>query len=277
MIDWHRMFGVTVVDLFVDSPFEVELEKELSRKRQFLDVVILRKGPGEIAEPLPDGLDNLAEHNLLTFKSFRQGLTSWAIDELLGHFVNYRKQVSPRRQRLLPIEQFRLYAVSTRDPTKLRSEVKLEKIQPGVYEAIWGTHRVRILVLNEMPEAAQNGAWEMFSDVAARAAAAALRYRPHTDDMNSVINELLNRYKAKGVDMSYTIENFRRDYAREYLHQLTPEERTEGLSPEELLRGRSADEVLRGLPPEERLRGLSAEEIQAYLRQLEQRSDRKPS
>jgi hypothetical protein len=267
MIDWHRMFGVTLVDLFIDSPFEIELEKELSRKQQFLDVVILRKGPGEIAEALPDGMDNLAEHNLLTYKSCRQGLTSWSIDELLGHFVNYRKQVSPRGQPLLPIVQFRLYAISTREPKKLRSQVKLEKVQPGVYEAKWGTHQVRILVIDEMPEAPQNDAWEMFSNNAARAAAAALRYRPHTDDINSVMNELLNLYKARGVEMSYTVEDFRRDYAREHLHQLTPQERMEGLP---------AEERLRGLPLEERLNGLSADEIQAYLRQLEHRSNRKP-
>jgi hypothetical protein len=137
-----------------------------------------------------------------------------------------------------------------------------------------------------MSETPQNDAWEMFNDVAERAAAAALRYRPHTDDMNSVINELLNRYKAKGVDMSYTIENFRRDYAREHLHQLTPEERMEGLPAEERLRGLEPEERLRGLSPEELrrgrsldelLRGLSAEEIQAYLRQLEHPADRKLS
>ena len=274
MLDWHRMFGLTLVDLFTDSPFEVELEKDLSIKQQWLDVVILRKGLGEIAEALPDGLENLAEHNLLSYKSFREGLTSWSIDELLGHFVNYRKQVSPRRQRLLPMEQFRLYAISTREPAKLRSEVKLEKVQPGVYETLWGTHRVRILVLSEMPEAPQNAVWEMFSAVPARVAAGAKRYRPHTEDISTVMNGLFERYQAEGVVMSYTWDDFRRDYAREHLHQLTPEERTEGLSPEERLRGLSVAEVLRSLPPEERLRGLSAEEIQAYLRELENRSDR---
>ena len=168
-------------------------------------------------------------------------------------------------------------------------------MQSGVYEAVWGIHRVRVLVLSEMPEAPQNAVWGVFSNVAARVVAAAQQYRPHTDDVSTIMNELLNRYKAQGVVMPYTVEDFRRDYAREHLHQLTPEERTEGLSPEErteglspeeLLRGRSVDEVLRGLRPEERLRGLPleerlrglpAEEIQAYLRQLEYRTDRKSS
>jgi hypothetical protein len=259
MIDWHRLFGLTLVDLFTGSPFEVELEKDLSLKQQWLDVVILRKGPGEITEALPDGLDTLAEHNLLSYKSFQEGLTSWSIDELLGHFVNYRKQVSPRRERLLPMEQFQLYAISTREPAKLRSEVQLQKIQPGVFEAVWGTHRVRILVLSEMPEEPQNAVWELFSAVPARVAAGAKQYRPHTEDISTVMNGLFERYQAEGVVMPYTWEDFRRDYTRDHLQQLTPEERTKGLSLEELLRDRTVEEIL------------------AYLRQLEHQADRKLS
>lgn len=95
MIQWHRLFGLALVDFFSGSPFVVELEKDLSIKQQFLDVVILRKEEGEFQgspdavgfgtnpysivdsrfrkilfqnqrnRNLPDGLDNLAQHNLL--------------------------------------------------------------------------------------------------------------------------------------------------------------------------------------------------------------------
>jgi hypothetical protein len=36
------------------------LEKDLSLKQQFLDVVILRRGSGNLTGRLPDGLENLA-------------------------------------------------------------------------------------------------------------------------------------------------------------------------------------------------------------------------
>ncbi len=36
-INWHRLFGLTLIDLLTDSPYEVELEKEVSLKKQFLD------------------------------------------------------------------------------------------------------------------------------------------------------------------------------------------------------------------------------------------------
>ena len=50
--------------------------------------------------------------------------------------------------------------------------------------------------------------------------------------------------------MSYTMEDFRRDFTREHLKDLTPEERLQGLSP---------GERLDGLSPEERLEGLFGE------------------
>ena len=47
----------------------MELEKDLSVKRQFVDVIIIEQQTGDPPEDLPDGLDNLAPHNLLTYKS----------------------------------------------------------------------------------------------------------------------------------------------------------------------------------------------------------------
>jgi hypothetical protein len=55
-------------DFFAHSPFVVELEKDLALKKQLLDVVVLRRGPGPFAGQLPDGLNDLAAHNLITFK-----------------------------------------------------------------------------------------------------------------------------------------------------------------------------------------------------------------
>ena len=54
--DWHRLFGLLLTDFFTGSPFTVEVERDLSEQQQFLDVVILRRGPGRFAARLPDGL-----------------------------------------------------------------------------------------------------------------------------------------------------------------------------------------------------------------------------
>jgi hypothetical protein len=42
--------------------------------------------------------------------------------------------------------------------------------------------------------------------------------------------------------MAYTMADFRRDYVKEHLKDLTPEERLAGLAPEELLAGLSPEE-----------------------------------
>jgi hypothetical protein len=90
-MNWHRLFGLLLTDFFTGSPFVVELEKDLSLQKQLLDIAILRKRPGRFTGRLPDGFDNLATHNLITFKSHREALDDWTLKEMTGHYVNYRK------------------------------------------------------------------------------------------------------------------------------------------------------------------------------------------
>jgi hypothetical protein len=69
MIEWHRLFGLLLTDFFTGSPYVVDFERDLSQQQQFLDVVLLRKGKGRFTQRLPDGLDDLVDHNLLTFSA----------------------------------------------------------------------------------------------------------------------------------------------------------------------------------------------------------------
>jgi hypothetical protein len=61
--------------------------------------------------------------------------------------------------------------------------------------------------------------------------------------------------------MPYTMEDFRRDYVREHLKDLTPEELMAGLSEEDLLKGLSAEKLLEGVPLEKRLEGIPLEKL----------------
>jgi hypothetical protein len=61
----------------------------------------------------------------------------------------------------------------------------------------------------------------------------------------------------------------RRDYVKEHLGCLTPQERLRGLPPEERLKGVTAEDLLSALCPEERLQGLPAEQVEAYLERLQ--------
>ena len=67
--------------------------------------------------------------------------------------------------------------------------------------------------------------------------------------------------------MSFTMEDFKRQYVKEHFARLTPEEQREALQalpPEEqqeVLQALPPEKRLAGLPPEQRLAGLSAEQI----------------
>jgi hypothetical protein len=130
--DWHRLFGLLLTDFFTGSPFIVEVERDLSQQQQFLDVVIVRRSRGRFRGSLPDGLAGLAEHNLISFKSHQEALDGWAMRELVGHYVAYRKLVSPSPSRLLPEDRFRLYAVCAYFPHNLAGQVPWWERQPGV-------------------------------------------------------------------------------------------------------------------------------------------------
>jgi len=75
-MDWHRLFGLILTDYLAGTPYVVELEKDLSRMQQYLDVVIVRKTAGAVPFRMPDGLDNLVDHNLISFKSHHEAFSA---------------------------------------------------------------------------------------------------------------------------------------------------------------------------------------------------------
>ena len=83
----------------------------------------------------------------------------------------------------------------------------------------------------------------------------ASHYQQHSADTSTLINRLLEGYQREGVTMSYTMEDFRREYVLEHFQRLTPEERRK---------------ALKELPAEERLEGLSPKEIETYLKRHKQ-------
>ena len=153
---WHRLFGMSWTDTFAGLPVLVEMEKDLSQKQQLLDVAIVRTNDEPIPHRLPDGFEDLGAHNLITFKSYQEALGGWALNELVSYYVNYRKQVSPSMNDLLPESDFRLFAVSVRFPQAMSREVPLTRIQEGVYEVRHFTGTIRIVVVHQLPLEEQN-------------------------------------------------------------------------------------------------------------------------
>ncbi|MCI5129153.1 MAG: hypothetical protein D3907_11785 [Candidatus Electrothrix sp. AUS3] len=267
--DWHRLLGLIFTDFFTGSAWSVELEKDLSIKKQLLDIIILRQDGGEFTDPLPDGLEGMKKHNLLTFKSIREPLDDWTLKELTGHYVNYRKQISPSFNNLYPEDQFQLYGITARYPKKLFSQQpELTKVQDGVYDMYRGSDNIRLIVLNEIPHAKHNAIWHLFSGIPGEVEFAARQYRGKTQEISTVLNTLFDNYNLEGFPVSYTMKDFQRDYVKNHLGLLSPDEVLQQFSPDDRLKGLSPDEVLQQFSPDDRLKGLSPEEIKLYLKKL---------
>ncbi len=284
--NWHRLFGIAMTDYFSETSYSVELEKDLSLKKQLLDVVVIEKKEGNPPTELADGLENMAPHNLVSYKSLHEPFDEWAADELVGHYVNYRKQISPAFNLLLPEQDFGLYAVCTRFPRKLDRKRSLHEIKNGVYAVRWGSRNIRIIVTGHISNAKRNALWLLFSAVAEKITYGVSQYQGKLSEMSSTINQLLTNYlDERIIAMPYTLEDYREELKRNVLSSMTTEEliekltvqdrlkglsaqdRLKGLSAHELLKVISADELLKELTIQDRLKGLSLEEIEAYLAQ----------
>ncbi len=279
-IYWHRLFGLLLMDYLSNRGFRVELEKDLSLKRQYLDVVIVEREDEEAdLTGICDGFDNLASHNLLSYKSRRQSLNAWALEELIGHYVNYRKILGRSRKRG---DEIRLYAVSTRRPEGLLSMTGAAEVKPGVWDLRVLSRDIRIIVLSGLPLAQRNAVLAFFTFDAQKVRFALDHYQWQMEDGSTVINQLLEKYSLEGIAMPYTMEEFRKEYVKAHLGELDPEEilarfepedRLKGLAPEDRLKGLDPEDRLKGLDPEDRLKGLDPEEIEAYLKKLKRKKN----
>jgi hypothetical protein len=265
--DWHRLFGLLLKDFFSNSPFTVDVERDLSVQQQLLDVTIVRRGRGRFPGRLPDGLEELRPHNLVSFKSRHEALDGWAMKELVGADVAYRKLVSPSPSDLLPPDQFALYAVAARFPQNLSREVPWQQVQAGVYDCLWGTDTIRVIVAGELPQEPHNAPLHLFSAAPNLVEFGGSAYQLRSENTSQLLNLLFTRLQGEGFAMSFTWEDFKRWYNREYIENFAkqpPEMQRralEHLSPEQ------RREVLTSLSPEERLADLSTEQIQQYLAQ----------
>ena len=263
---WHRAFGIALMDVFAEAPWAVELELEMALKSQLLDVAIIEAtGPDDPRQPLPDqpalpdGLERLRPHNLLTYKSHHEALTAWVLDELIGHYVNYRKQRLAAGGKRHPLDAFGLYAVATRYPKQLaRRHPLLATAWDGVYDLPWGGHQVRVIVLNRIEKHPRNAAWELFASEQDRVRQGLAHYRerhPHPSDSGhwELLEQLYQLYQREAPDMAYTLEQFIRETHERVI--------------DEAIRS-NPDAILQRFDPEDRLKGLDPATIEAWLAKL---------
>jgi hypothetical protein len=73
---WHRPFGLSRADFFRGLPVTAEMERDLSLKQQWLDVVLVRHDAGTLPCRPPDGFEDLGRHNLISSSRTRRRSTA---------------------------------------------------------------------------------------------------------------------------------------------------------------------------------------------------------
>ena len=161
-----------------------------------------------------------------------------------------------------------------RFPRNLSGQVPWQKRQAGVYDCQWGTDTIRVIVAGELPPEAHNAPLHLFSASPELIGFGSGAYERRSKNTSGLLGQLFERLQGEGFSMSFTMEDFQRQYIKDHYANLSPEEQRallESLSPEqqqEVLQSLPTAKRLAGLPAAERLAGLTAEQIQQYLDQL---------
>jgi hypothetical protein len=275
MIIWHKILGVTLVDYFTDTPYSVEIEKEL-KIPQYLDYIILENTQPEkyqLVDP-PDGLENLCNHNLITYKSVHESMNGWAINELISYYVLYRKILrvkdggddKQKKNQLKPSSQFKLIAVATRYPVSLLTKERYIKLKEGVYQIERGDQTVDIIVISQLPKTKNNAFWHLFGNEQQYVEFGFENYKWKRNDLkHSVYSKLLQLMEVN--KMSYTVKDFQLEVLfdcftkEEILGRYKPEDRLKGLGPGDLLKGLGPGDLLKGLRVKDQQAGLKPEDF----------------
>jgi hypothetical protein len=112
-----------------------------------------------------------------------------------------------------------------------------------------GSDAIRIVVAGELPQVERNAMLHLFSAAPEQVQYGAEHHQLQSVDTSSIVNQLFGEYRQEGLTMPYTMEDFRRDIARQHVRELTLEER---------------------------LAGLSASQIEAYLRRIRKKPSFSP-
>src|SRR5439155_3827816 len=141
--------------------------------------------------------------------------------ELTGADVAYRKLVSPSPSELLPEDQFGLYAVAARFPHNLSGQVPWQRVQAGVYDCRWGTDTIRVVVAGELPREPHNAPLHLFSAAPELVGFGRGAYRRRSEATSLLLRQLFETFREEDFAMSYTREDFKRDYVKQHFAKLT--------------------------------------------------------
>jgi hypothetical protein len=151
----------------------------------------------------------------------------------------------------------------------LSQQIKLTPVSPGVFEHEVLTLRIRVIVVNQLPQEEQNAMLHLLSASEDLIQYGNEHYHPHSKEISTLLYHLLRLYN-EDESMSEKMKEYLRQSVDSILKSIPPEERLKGMTTEERLKGMTTEERLKGtteeellklIPLEERLKGLSTEDV----------------
>lgn len=274
--DWHQFFGMVFAHQTVHLPYTLEVDYNVDRTEQLIDILLRKDDPNAPQPVLPDGMENLRIHNLLTFKSFQETLDLFTVRELLLYGLLYQKMQAPKGHDILPDDEIGLYAVSTRYPRDLFKTQRLEIIPAagvsGVYDVWYGPSYLRLIVIQELELESRNADFFLFSSREDQVKYGQENHNLKLPQFQFLVGKLLTRFNSTGGLMPKLKIPTMEEVVHEIFHdptldktglvnQIPDDLRLQGLPVTKRLEGLSEAELLNHVSPEKRLEGLSAEEI----------------
>lgn len=213
-IHWHRFFKVGLRQLFSGSCFEVIDEFDLSDQVQRVDFAIIRRNDSNLpfpdVESLPDGLQRLRDHNLVTYKSMNEGFDRFALNEFIGHAVAYSKLQANDEWRNFS-DELGLIVVSTRQPTTdVIKKLLISTDKEDLYQIDCIGWDVTCVVINRAPETDRNWLWELLHGD---------RSRWKSGSISAILEKITNKLKRMGIQ-DPEIEQFETEVIESWLDEI---------------------------------------------------------
>lgn len=296
--EWHDLLSEGLTERVTHYPFTVYRELDLSRRKQRLDVAIMRLRDCDPSllreewEDMPDGLTDLVEHNLLTYKPINSTLYCGSLWFLISYFAAYavmeqkgdlveNKDAPPEEKEEKkkatknepPIEKYletmieqkrvRLYAVCTHRPTwlaELKVTVRAER-ENGIYTLEGYGLPMRLIVTQEVEVAPRNALWLLLSGDEAKVRYAQECYKENLKEetFEGILKRVANLYQKEGmmieaVNMEEVRKEMRREFVEENLDKVSKEKRQEFVA-----------EHLYEVPEEKRLEGIRPQSVLKHM------------
>jgi hypothetical protein len=222
-IPWHRFLKIGLRHLFSGTCFEVYDEINLADQVQMVDFAVIRVANPNLPPPspqqMPDGLQNLRDHNLISYKSMSEAFDHYALRELVGHAVAYAKLKAKDDWRSFS-DNLGLIALSTRKPsTAVISRLLLQTGDEDVYEIDCLGWKVTCIVINQAPTDRRNWLWNTLKGD---------KSRWKSSSVTAMLKEIKQQLKEMGI-VDPEIEAFETEIMEAWLQELSPSQRLIGL------------------------------------------------